>query len=133
MIDSKLELVFLVGFAIRGFCSRTPLDEVAAYEVELAVIEAINNAIKHAYCNQKGHQVEIQVFFHPDRISFQIIDHGRALNLSQIPSMDFDPKDLDSLPESGMGFHIMQSVMDNVEYRRYGNSNILTLTKFYKE
>lgn len=133
VIDSNLEVVFLAGLAVRAFCSYVPLNEVAVYQVELSVVEAVNNAIKHAYGNERGHEVEILVSFHGDRLTFQIVDNGRSLDPSHIPAMDFDPDDLDSLPESGMGLHIIQSVMDAVEYGRYGERNILTLSKLFEK
>lgn len=133
VIDSNLEVVFLAGLAVRAFCSFVPFDEVAVYQVELSVIEAVNNVIKHAYGNQKGHEVEILVLLHLDRLSFQIRDTGLPLDPDRIQTMDFDPDNLGALPEGGMGMHIMQSVMDQVEYRRCGDYNVLTLSKFFQK
>ncbi|OIP88862.1 MAG: hypothetical protein AUK55_15475 [Syntrophobacteraceae bacterium CG2_30_61_12] len=133
VIDSNLEMVFLVGLAVKALCSHAPLSEVAVYQVELSVIEAVNNAIKHAYGNEKGHEVEIWVSLHVDRLTFQIGDSGRSMNEIHAPAMDYDPGDLEALPESGMGLYIMQSVMDRVEYHRRGERNVLTLSKFFEK
>ena len=133
VIDSNLEVVFLAGLAVRAFCSHVPLSEVAVYQVELSVVEAINNAIKHAYGNEKGHEVEILVSLYLNRLTFEIRDSGRPLDPSHAPTMNFDPNDLDALPESGMGLHIMQSVMDRVEYSRCGERNVLTLSKLFEK
>jgi len=132
-MDSNLEVVFLVGLAIRAFCSFVRLSEVAVYEVELTVVEAVNNIIKHAYGNEKGHEVEILVSLHVDRLMFQICDSGRTLDSNQVSALNFDPDDLDALPEGGMGLHIMQSAMDRVEYSRLEGRNVLSLVKFFEK
>lgn len=131
IIDSNLEVVFLAGLAVRAVCRHVPLNEVAVYQVELAVVEAVNNVIKHAYGNEDGHEVEILVTLLLDRLSFQIRDRGCPRGPIPVSTMDFDPSDLNALPEHGMGLHIIQDVMDSVEYRRNGDQNILTLCKLF--
>lgn len=133
ILDSNLEDVFLVGLAIRGICSYVPLGEVAAYQVEVCVVEAVNNAIKHAYGNEAGHRVEICVEVRLDRIVFEVCDDGAELG--NFPKMsgrkDFDPEDLENIPEGGMGLQIIYSVMDEVTYARTDRGNVLRMSKSY--
>ncbi len=129
VIDSNLEVVFLAGLAVRAFCSSIPLDEQAAYQVELSVVEAVNNSIKHAYDCEAGHEVEIVFSLYPDRITFQVSDFGREPAQEDQPPFAFDPDNLDALPERGMGLFFMKSFMDEVVYRRTGDRNTVTLSK----
>ncbi len=133
IVPGRLEDVFLVGLGVRGICSSLPLDPEAVYQVELSVVEAVNNAIRHAYRDREGHEVEVLVSLFPDRILFRVIDDGRGMDLESTPVFDFDPEDLEGLPEGGMGLHIIRSVMDRVEYASRGGRNILTMSKAFEK
>lgn len=43
--------------------------------------------------------------------------------------LDFDPGDIQSLPESGMGLQIIHEIMDEVDYRSDAGVNRLSLMK----
>jgi serine/threonine-protein kinase RsbW len=131
VINSALEDVALVGMAINKVCSIVPLSEVEAYQAELCVVEACTNAIKHAYSHRSGHDVEVVVGMEIDRITFAISDTGSAMQKMETPVLDFDPANVESVPEGGMGLFIMHGVMDNVAYSTRDGKNTLSLTKFF--
>jgi anti-sigma regulatory factor (Ser/Thr protein kinase) len=43
--------------------------------------------------------------------------------------LDFDPADVEHLPEGGMGLFIIHNVMDRVEYHRHGERNTFSMTR----
>ena len=43
-IDSEFQHVFLVGIAVQQICSWIPLSDQSAFEMEMAVVEAVNNS-----------------------------------------------------------------------------------------
>lgn len=130
-IDSSLENVALVGTAVRKLCSMVSFSETEACDIEVSVVEAVNNAVKHAYMNEKGHEVNIIFTIHTDRLTIDICDTGKTMDKINFPVLKFDPKLLNSIPEKGMGFHIISSIMDQVEYRTIQNKNILSITRFF--
>ncbi|MFQ5627226.1 MAG: ATP-binding protein [bacterium] len=131
-IESKLDNVSLVGTAVSKLCSNIPLSELETYQVELCVVEACNNAIEHAYKNQPGHVVEVDVEFDPDKISFAIVDTGNSLQQACEPTLDYNPKgDVHELPEGGMGLYLIKEIMDKSEYTTSHGKNKLTLTKYF--
>ena len=130
-IDSRLEDVELVSLAVRGICHDTiPEDEVPG-QMELCVVEAVNNAIKHAYGGQSGNEVRVIVTLCPDRIIFTVRDSGQAMTATELPELSINPDDPDNLPESGMGLFIIRAAMDQVDYRSEDGWNSLTMTKFF--
>ena len=129
-IESRLDNVFLLGLSVQAFCRSIPLDDVAAYQVELCVVEAVNNAIRHGYDSEPGHEVELIVSLHRGGITLRVCDGGRPLENMDNADMNFDEEDLDSLPERGMGLFLIHTVMDEVSYERLGGRNILTMSKF---
>lgn len=90
--------------------------------VELAVSEACTNAIKHA--GKGGIILAFQVF--DGGIVVQVKDQGKGFDLDKVP-----PPDFDNHPEGGYGIYIIKSKMDEVEYIRTKNWNILSMTKYF--
>lgn len=131
IIDSDLANVSLIGIAVNKICTQIPLDKVEAYQIELCVIEAVNNVIKHAYKNETGHDVTVFVKLCLDRITFRICDTGKAMDPKQPVEIEFDPADLKNLPESGRGLFIIHEIMDEVAYKTIEDRNVLTMTKIF--
>ncbi|WP_165477742.1 ATP-binding protein [Desulfobacter hydrogenophilus] len=132
IIDSRLENVSLVGSAVRGIANTLCIDSTTSYQLELCVVEAVNNDIKHAYHCQAGHSVEIDVLLYPDRLAFKIYDKGESMSPAKVAPFSFDPSKVETLPEGGMGVYILHALMDEVHYKTINGQNIMTLVKYLK-
>ncbi len=130
-IESRLSDVALIGLAVRGVCACSPLDAEAYGEMEVCVVEAVNNAITHAYLREHGFRVDAYITLHPDRISFEITDCGRPMEHYAPRSLEFDPQEISSLPENGMGLFIIESIMDEVSYRSQDGRNTLSFCRYF--
>ena len=131
-IDSKLENVAWVGLATNIICSTIPELSDFSNRAELCVVEACNNAIEHAYCNEPNHTVEIIITQHHDRITFEICNTGTPIDMEKCtPSLHFVPGNPETYSEKGMGLFIMSEVMDEVIHRSIEGKNVITLTKFF--
>jgi serine/threonine-protein kinase RsbW len=134
IIDSNLEDVQLVSNVINRLCALGPLNDVEVFQIELAVVESVNNVIKHAYNNERGHDVEIVFTLYANRVTFDVCDVGRTMDpkyriqFDKSP-LEFDPTELNMLPEGGLGLAIIREVMDDVAYSSHHDKNTLTLTK----
>lgn len=131
-IDSDLATVGLVARAIRSLCSEALADE-ALDELELGLVEALNNVIKHGYAGQKGSSVEVQVGIKTDRVVIDIIDQSPPMPPEALEPRDpwgaVDSANLEDLPEGGMGLALIQITMDEVDYSSEAGVNKLQLTK----
>jgi serine/threonine-protein kinase RsbW len=130
-IESKLSDVALLGHAVRGVCASSPLDTGAYGEMEVCVVEAVNNAIAHAYRHEDGFRVETAITLHHDRISFDVSDCGRAIKDYAPHSLEFDPEEIGSIPENGMGLFIIETIMDEVNYRSENGRNTLSFCRYF--
>lgn len=135
-INSDLNDVFLVGLSVNKICEHLRMDSVEASRVELCAVEAVTNAIRHAYGNQSGNEVSVTLLVRDNRLELEVADTGLAMLAAQVARLsqgsdvlDFDPKDRTSLPEGGMGLQIMHEVMDKVSYRTEDQVNRLQLTR----
>jgi serine/threonine-protein kinase RsbW len=96
-------------------------DEFRTHVVS-AVSEAFNNIVLHGYAGRDDGIIELEIRTRPDRIAIELRDWGESFDPTAVPTPDFD-----SLPESGLGFYIIQAFM-NIRYRP-GNPNVLVLSK----
>jgi serine/threonine-protein kinase RsbW len=134
IIDSDIKNVFLIRKVINRLCALTPFSSIDVFQIELCVGESVNNAIKHAYGNESGHQVEITFTLYPKQFTLEISDTGRPMDPKYLPQngapcLEFNPDDLDNLPEGRMGLAIINEIMDHVAYTTSEGTNKLILTK----
>ncbi len=113
-----------LSFVCERLSHRSGLSQDVGYRVISAFVEAYNNAVIHAYKGEREGPVEVELSVRPDRLRLRIIDEGAGFTPAAVPEPD-----LDALPEGGMGLFIMRSFMDNVEYTRDGDRNVLVMDK----
>lgn len=92
--------------------------------------EAFTNVVKHGAGGGPAPDVEIEIEPQPDRLTIRLKDFGEPFDLAAVPTPD-----LDRLPESGLGVHILKSWMDDVSYQKGDGApanptaNVLSMTK----
>jgi serine/threonine-protein kinase RsbW len=133
-IDSRLDNTALAGLAVRGIAQGFGLDEAEAYLLELAVVEAVSNVIRHAYGGRSGNPVDISVTVTPQGMIMDIRDRGVALDPGVLDrAKEFqEPEGISDLPEGGMGLSIIKQVMDKVTYASRDGINTLSMAKALK-
>ncbi len=131
-IASDLQNVRLASVCVNRLCS-TVFNEEDSNTIELCVAEALNNCVKHAYCNSSSAAITTELQIGADNLTINIIDTGNSMPDGMIENsgeeLVFDPSDPDSLPEGGMGIIIMKQTMDSVLYNSQNGVNTLTLLK----
>jgi serine/threonine-protein kinase RsbW len=132
-IDSDLDKVALVARAVRALCSDV-LDEEASDAVEISLVEAINNVIKHGYAGQPGRDVGVLVTMRQGEVEIEVVDQAVPMEAGLLASASedrfaFDITNLDAIPEGGMGLALIRMNMDEVEYRSGNGENRLRMVK----
>ena len=130
-IDSRLENVSLLGTVMNAIAVRFGYDEAETANIELCVVEAVSNSVRHAYKGEPGHPVTVEVRLVDHGLEIRVLDEGLPVPPeNRVPrEPDFDPTDIFSVPEGGRGTFIMHSLMDSVTYGLEGRTNVLLLTK----
>lgn len=131
MIESRADCIELIGGAVRGVCGLTPLPAEDIARLELAVTEAANNVVEHAYDNQPGHRILVECWLEPDRFSVLVCDEGKAMEPLVLAAVgDFeapDPADPDTWSGRGRGLAIIRACVDTVEYASDRDRGLNTL------
>jgi serine/threonine-protein kinase RsbW len=138
-VDSNLADLFLVSAVIQGVCQHLGMNAGCAASVDLCVIEAATNAIKHAYQGAAGHEVSVEIWFSRERVEVAVCDQGASMPAKQLERLragshvfEFDPANLAAVPEGGMGLAIIRQGMDQASYSTENGTNCLRLTKLLR-
>jgi len=128
-IDSSFDHVFLVGLVVRQIALFAGLSPEDSSRVELCAVEAVNNAIQHAYEGRPGGVVEVHVRLEPTALHLEVRDRGRPMDPQrlEVAELPFDERTL--LDESGRGLRILRAAMDEVSYHSAPAGNCLRLSK----
>ncbi len=95
-----------------------------AYHLNLAVTEAVANAIKHGAKPDPTNTVRMRASMDDKSLLVEVFDHGEGFDLP-----DAAPCDADGLQEHGRGLFLVRSVMDAVEYAKGDGWNVLRMRK----
>lgn len=114
---------------VRQACVEVCCDEAVINDVVLALDEACQNVIRHAYGGPSDEEIELSVRSRPGRLVFRLRDFAVPVEPHKIK-----PRDLDDVRPGGLGTHLIQEVMDEVHYLRpaHGEGNLLRLVKNIK-
>ena len=130
-IDSRLDNIDLLGAAVSGIASSLGFDDGGRYNLELCLIEAVSNSIRHAYHGTPGHPVRVRIAVDADRIEMRVADQGTPIPEERRapPSLEVEPAELDAISEGGRGIFLMHALMDEVSFGSEDGWNFVTLTK----
>lgn len=97
--------------------------------IELAIVEAANNIVEHAYNGKDENPIEIIITRHKNDIQIKIYDLGASFDPFDIPEPDLETENLDNISESGRGLFIIKSIMDEVSFGKESGLNVVSLKK----
>ena len=105
----------VVRAAVQNMAGKMGLDNEATGHVVLAVDEAITNVIRHGYRGQTDRPIWLKLtpLHDRDRIGLEVVieDESDGVDLSRIKG-----RPLEEIRPGGLGVHIIQKMMDHVEY-----------------
>lgn len=97
-------------------------DQHGVFSVNLAVEEALVNAIRHGNCCDASKRVHYECKLWSDRVWVQITDEGPGFRPEEVP----DPTAPENLETpGGRGIMLMRNFMSRVEYNATGNCVVM--------
>jgi sigma-B regulation protein RsbU (phosphoserine phosphatase) len=136
--DDKAETIFHLNFPsqpdrlklVRSAVFDTAMlcgcSEAIARDIVIAVDEACQNVIRHAYKGSPEGKIILDIGRHGDTIVLSLRDFADPVDITKIK-----PRDLDDLRPGGLGTHFIAEIMDEVDYLKppEGEGNILRMVK----
>lgn len=114
-VPALAEYVDLVRLTLYGIASKLGFLYEEIEDMKVAVSEACNNAVLHAY--EHAGMMEVRFLIMDGALSISVKDEGRSFDPA--PETQTSPslhgKTLDEIEAGGLGLYLMQALMDEVE------------------
>jgi serine/threonine-protein kinase RsbW len=112
-LPSRIDTVATAAAAVAEFLSREGISDDAAFGIDMAVREAVTNAVLHGNNEDENKTVAVTIKSSPDAVEISVHDQGPGFNPEEVP----DPTaDENILKASGRGIFFMRSFMDEVNW-----------------
>jgi serine/threonine-protein kinase RsbW len=122
-LDSLEKLMRFVS----GFAGDHGFSKSKIHDIQLATEEALLNIFQYAYPAERKGEVEVTCEMKGDsELSIRILDTGIPFDILSLSEPDLTCP----LPDrklGGLGCYLIRKMADDVQYRRQGGTNILTL------
>jgi serine/threonine-protein kinase RsbW len=126
-VEADFPSVRLLAAACHGVLAEWGLPESRRSLLELAVVEAATNVVRHAY-GGRGGRVEVELARDGREVELSVLDAGLSFDPTRVPApREPDPGDPATWPEGGMGLPIIRAACDELRYRSEDGRNRLTL------
>ena len=126
-VEADFPSVRLLAAACHGVLAEWGLPPDRRSLLELAVVEAATNVVRHAY-GGRGGRVEVELAREGSGIALSVLDSGTSFDPTRVPPpREPDPRDPSTWPEGGMGLPIIRAACDELLYRSENGRNRLTL------
>lgn len=112
---------------VRESCVAASMSKKEIAAVLLAIEEGATNIIRHAYLYEKG-LMRVRIVIYKKMVVFSLIDYGRSFQPDNSGKVDLQ-KLVESGRKGGLGFYMIQKIMDSVEYISTAGFNELRMIK----
>jgi len=124
-LPSSMQHVYLLDVVVTEILKETNFTEDIQEQINLAVIEAGTNAIKHGNKENPLKKATLEFTLAEDRLEIVIEDEGDGFTRQEVAD-PLDPENL--LKSSGRGLFLMEACMDSVTYEN--NGTIIKMVKY---
>ena len=125
-LPARAEELKNIRSAVRECAERAGMREACVQDVVMAIDEACQNVIRHAYGEACSGDILLEVDREDDSLVFCLKDFAPPVDPSRI-----HPRDLDDVRPGGLGTHLIREVMDSAGFVEDppGCGNLLRMVK----
>ena len=112
-LPSRIDTVATAAAAVAEFLSRSGISDDAAFGIDMAVREAVTNAVIHGNREAENKTVDMTLKSSSEAVEISVHDQGAGFNPEDVP----DPTAAENiLKASGRGIFFMRNFMDEVDW-----------------
>lgn len=111
---------------LTGSLGHCGLSRELQFKFDLCANEAVTNIISYAYPKGGEHDIRLQLKVGSDKAHLTIEDDGIAFNPLRMPE-HIQPSTLKEARVGGLGIDLIRHYMDDIEYKRLQDTNILSM------
>ena len=128
-IKGQLTEISTLSKHFEEFSRQQEITETDVSKLHIVFEDLLSNIINYGLAEQKDLSISVTVEHLQDKLEVTIIDNGIPFNpLDEIVSPD-TTLPLEERTIGGLGFHIVQNIVDDIHYERKEDKNILTFSK----
>lgn len=128
VIENQIGELSTLAEQIDDLAAQWDLAQAMTMNINLVVEEAVSNIIFYAYNNNYKHKIKISISLENKLLTIKITDDGIPFNPLEQQQPDINLP-AEERPVGGLGIFLISHMMDELNYIRKGNQNILTLYK----
>ncbi len=122
VLQNTLESVDKAASEAESFAKNANFPDEALFAIDMAVREAVANAVKHGNKMDETKTVEITFSNLPKGFEIMIRDFGEGFDVDEVPDPT-NPENL--LKANGRGVLFMRTFMEEVEWLRHENGGMI--------
>jgi len=126
---TKLPEIERITTEFGQFADERGLAAAVSQKVSIVFDDLLSNIISYGFSDDEEHAINIDVSYLPGKLVITITDDGMPFNpFDQVgpdTSLSVEERDI-----GGLGVLLVKELMDEYQYQRHSNSNVVTLTLF---
>ncbi len=108
------------------------ISDKAIFEMNLALDELFTNIISYGFNDQQEHTIKINIAIEGNQLQMRIEDDGVPFNPLESKTPEFQCG-IEECKIGGLGIHLIRKLMDDIQYQRVADKNILVLRRKIKK
>jgi anti-sigma regulatory factor (Ser/Thr protein kinase) len=113
---------------VRALGEKYRLSSRIVHNFCIAFDEILSNIVKYGYKDQARHEISVRLELSGDHLVAEIVDDGEPFDPLSAPAPRLHGG-VDERPVGGLGIYFVRTLMDDVEYERRNDRNVLVLSK----
>lgn len=126
---NNLSEINKIRILLEDYNSQNLFSDEILFKLNLVIEELFTNIVSYGFIDEKVHYIELETAIENKKFSAVLIDDGIAFNPLEKDEPDLDAS-LNDREIGGLGIHLMKNLMDEYDYERVDNKNILTVIKY---
>ncbi len=128
VLKNAISEMRVLSNTVKEFCEENRISCDVTHDIHLALEEIFSNIVFYGFDDQDEHQIVISFAIRNNTLVFVIKDDGIPFNplKNKTPELEIP---IEEREIGGMGIHIVRRLMDEIEYIRKQNKNILVIKK----
>jgi serine/threonine-protein kinase RsbW len=126
-IPANAEYIDIVRLTLYGIANKWGFSYEEIEDMKVAVSEACNNAVLHAYKGKPLSFIEVYFEFEEQQIKIRVKDEGDSFEYyhTETKSSALHDKNLSEISAGGLGIYLMQALMDAVEVNTHSGTEVI--------
>ncbi len=128
VLKNAISEIRVLSNTVKEFCEENSLSGEVTHDIHLALEEIFSNIVFYGFQDQDEHQIAISFSLKDNTLILEIKDDGIPFNPLESKTLDLEIP-IEERETGGMGIHVARGLVDEIEYFRKQNKNILVMKK----